>query len=68
MKDTLRSLTILQGEVFALRFRFDSTYPIVAPSVTFVVDDQYAAPVHPVRLIILNFRYTLNHRSAACLF
>ncbi|KAJ3520495.1 hypothetical protein NM688_g9154 [Phlebia brevispora] len=39
--------TVYQGEVFALRFRFDSTYPIVAPSVTFVVDDQYTAPIHP---------------------
>ncbi|TCD67458.1 hypothetical protein EIP91_012375 [Steccherinum ochraceum] len=39
--------TLYQGEVFALKFRFDSQYPISAPAVQFVVDDYYKAPVHP---------------------
>ena len=43
------SLCWIQGEVFALHFRFDSSYPITPPAVTFVVDDRYQAPVHPVR-------------------
>ena len=41
-----------QDEVFALCFRFDPTYPIQAPAVTFVVDDKYSAPVHPVCYIV----------------
>lgn len=67
MNQSIRPLTLLQGEVFALRFRFDSTYPIVAPSVTFVVDEQYTAPVHPVRHSIFVAQYKPNYRSAACL-
>jgi len=39
--------TVYQGEVFALRFRFDPTYPIEVPEVTFVNDGTYAPPVHP---------------------
>ncbi|KAJ3482989.1 hypothetical protein NLI96_g6601 [Meripilus lineatus] len=37
-----------QGEVFALKFRFEPGYPISAPAVQFVVDQQYKAPLHPV--------------------
>ena len=44
---------VFQDEVFALCFRFDPTYPIQAPAVTFVVDDKYTAPVHPVRMPLL---------------
>lgn len=33
-----------------IEFRFDSRYPIAAPAVTFVVNDQYQAPLHPVRI------------------
>ena len=33
-------------------FRFDSTYPISAPAVQFVVDDTHKAPVHPVRVLL----------------
>ncbi|OSX68106.1 hypothetical protein POSPLADRAFT_1038314 [Postia placenta MAD-698-R-SB12] len=39
--------TVYQGEVFALKFRFDSSYPISSPAVQFVVDDTWKAPVHP---------------------
>ena len=39
----------MQGEKFALKFRFDNQYPISAPAVQFVVDDRYTAPIHPVR-------------------
>ncbi|KAH8120704.1 UBC-like protein [Phellopilus nigrolimitatus] len=35
------------GETFMLRFRFDTQYPISSPSVTFVVDQQHQAPLHP---------------------
>ena len=44
----LYSLHWLQGEVFALKFRFDNSYPFGAPIVTFVVDNKYQAPLHPV--------------------
>lgn len=37
-----------QDEVFALEFRFEGQYPISPPSVTFVINDTYQAPVHPV--------------------
>lgn len=37
-----------QGEVFALKFRFDNAYPISAPAVQFVNDGDYHTPVHPV--------------------
>lgn len=37
-----------QGEVFCLEFRFRSDYPFHAPTVVFVVDNKYKAPVHPV--------------------
>lgn len=43
--------TAWQGEVFALKFRFDGQYPIQPPAVQFVVDDKYQSPVHPVRLL-----------------
>lgn len=33
-----------------LKFRFDNQYPIVSPTVTFVVDNEFQAPLHPVRL------------------
>ncbi|KAI0762388.1 UBC-like protein [Fomes fomentarius] len=39
--------TVYEGEKFALKFRFDPSYPISAPAVQFVVDDTYAAPMHP---------------------
>ncbi|PSR72674.1 hypothetical protein PHLCEN_2v11463, partial [Hermanssonia centrifuga] len=39
--------TIYSGELFALQFRFDAQYPISSPSVTFVVNDKFQAPVHP---------------------
>ncbi|KAF9818502.1 hypothetical protein IEO21_02740 [Rhodonia placenta] len=39
--------TVYEGEVFALKFRFDSSYPISSPAVQFVVDDTWKAPVHP---------------------
>ncbi|KAI5120212.1 hypothetical protein M0805_000027 [Coniferiporia weirii] len=35
------------GETFLLKFRFDSQYPISSPSVTFVADTNYQAPLHP---------------------
>lgn len=37
-----------QGEVFALQFIFENTYPISPPSVTFVVNDKFQSPEHPV--------------------
>lgn len=37
-----------QGEVFKLMFRFDPSYPISAPAVQFVVNQESTAPVHPV--------------------
>ncbi|KAH9836794.1 UBC-like protein [Rhodofomes roseus] len=39
--------TVFVGEVFCLRFRFDSSYPISSPAVQFVVDDKWQAPMHP---------------------
>ena len=42
----------VKGEVFALKFRFDNSYPFGAPIVTFVVDDKFQAPLHPVRALI----------------
>ncbi|KZT58467.1 UBC-like protein [Calocera cornea HHB12733] len=39
--------TLYEGEKFCLRFRFSPSYPIESPEVTFVVDDKWAAPVHP---------------------
>ncbi|TFK47955.1 UBC-like protein [Heliocybe sulcata] len=36
-----------QGEVFALKFRFEPQYPISAPAVQFMVTDKYKSPVHP---------------------
>ncbi|GBE78648.1 UBC-like protein [Sparassis latifolia] len=39
--------TQYEGEVFALKFRFDSSYPISSPAVQFVVDEKFQAPVHP---------------------
>ncbi|KIP04064.1 hypothetical protein PHLGIDRAFT_110093 [Phlebiopsis gigantea 11061_1 CR5-6] len=39
--------TLYQGEKFALRFQFDSSYPITPPAVTFVADGEYNAPMHP---------------------
>ena len=41
-------MTMSQGEKFALKFRFESGYPITSPAVQFVVDDKYQAPLHPV--------------------
>lgn len=46
---TILPIMDLQGEKFALKFRFDNQYPISAPAVQFVVDSKYQAPVHPVR-------------------
>lgn len=43
------SVCVIQDEKFALRFIFDNSYPITPPAVMFVVDDEYQAPVHPVR-------------------
>ncbi|KZT08910.1 UBC-like protein [Laetiporus sulphureus 93-53] len=39
--------TVYVGEIFALKFQFDTQYPISSPAVTFVVDDKYKAPIHP---------------------
>lgn len=39
--------SLYEGEVFALKFKFDSTYPFSAPAVTFVVDKTYTPPIHP---------------------
>lgn len=39
--------TIYQGEEFALRFRFSSSYPIDSPEVTFLTSDGFKAPIHP---------------------
>lgn len=39
--------TLYEGEVFALRFRFSSSYPIDAPEVTFLVGEGWSAPEHP---------------------
>ncbi|KAH9905510.1 UBC-like protein [Epithele typhae] len=39
--------TVYQGEKFALKFRFDNQYPISAPAVQFVVEDNWVAPIHP---------------------
>ncbi|KAI0043876.1 UBC-like protein [Auriscalpium vulgare] len=39
--------SLYRGERFALKFRFDNTYPFSAPAVQFVVDSQMRAPVHP---------------------
>lgn len=50
----------IQGEVFALMFRFDNQYPISSPAVQFVVDDKYQAPVHPVRHLHLHDRTVLT--------
>jgi len=35
------------GEVFALRFRFPTSYPIESPEVTFIVSETWKAPLHP---------------------
>ncbi|CCL99961.1 uncharacterized protein FIBRA_01986 [Fibroporia radiculosa] len=39
--------TVYAGEKFALKFRFDNSYPISSPAVQFVVDDTHKAPIHP---------------------
>ncbi|KZV74753.1 UBC-like protein [Peniophora sp. CONT] len=39
--------SLYEGEVFALKFRFDNSYPFGAPIVTFVVDDKFQSPLHP---------------------
>ncbi|KAG2132362.1 ubiquitin-conjugating enzyme/RWD-like protein [Suillus clintonianus] len=39
--------SLYQGEVFKLMFRFDPSYPISAPAVQFVVNQESTAPVHP---------------------
>ncbi|KAK9893884.1 UBC-like protein [Cystobasidium minutum MCA 4210] len=39
--------SVYQGEKFLLRFKFDNSYPMEAPEVTFVVDDKWKAPEHP---------------------
>ncbi|KAI0314257.1 UBC-like protein [Amylostereum chailletii] len=39
--------SLYKGEVFALMFRFDNSYPFSAPAVTFVADNYYKPPVHP---------------------
>lgn len=39
-----------QGEKFLLMFRFEDDYPISSPAVQFVVNQEYQAPIHPVRL------------------
>ena len=41
-------LSTRKGEVFALKFRFEPSYPISSPAVQFVVDNKYNAPLHPV--------------------
>jgi ubiquitin-protein ligase len=61
--------------MFALRFQFDTSYPITPPAVTFVVDEHYKAPVHPVRFPVAvrvlklkklcNSMYTLMDTYAA---
>jgi len=38
--------SLYKGEVFALKFQFDSQYPISSPAVTFVCDNGYRAPLH----------------------
>lgn len=39
------TLTILhKSETFLLRFKFDASYPMEAPEVTFVVSDGWQAP------------------------
>jgi len=39
--------SLYQGEKFALKFTFDSQYPISSPAVQFVVNSEYQAPLHP---------------------
>ncbi|KAI0035250.1 UBC-like protein [Vararia minispora EC-137] len=39
--------SLYEGEVFALEFRFDNSYPFSAPAVLFVKDRTYAPPIHP---------------------
>lgn len=39
--------SLYAGEKFMLEFRFDSRYPIAAPAVTFVANEEYQAPLHP---------------------
>ncbi|THH21016.1 hypothetical protein EW146_g485 [Bondarzewia mesenterica] len=53
--------SVYEGEKFALKFRFDTQYPISSPAVQFVVNDEYKPPVHP-------HVYTNGHRySNLCL-
>ncbi|THH09427.1 hypothetical protein EW145_g2039 [Phellinidium pouzarii] len=39
--------SVFADETFLLKFRFDNQYPISSPSVTFVVDEHFQAPLHP---------------------
>lgn len=42
-----------------LRFKFDNQYPIASPAVTFVVNPEYQAPLHPVRRVSFVHRIAL---------
>lgn len=44
------STLLTQSERFALKFRFDGSYPFSAPAVQFVSDNKWKPPIHPVRL------------------
>ncbi|GAA5986084.1 hypothetical protein JCM10908_006400 [Rhodotorula pacifica] len=39
--------TVYEGEEFALRFRFNSQYPIDSPEVTFLNTADFSPPTHP---------------------
>jgi len=39
--------SVYPGEVFTLKFKFDASYPISAPAVTFLADATHTPPVHP---------------------
>ncbi|KAI9687668.1 MAG: hypothetical protein M1820_010411 [Bogoriella megaspora] len=38
---------LYRGEVYRLKFKFSSSYPIEAPEVTFVHDETHPIPIHP---------------------
>nr|GAT46027.1 predicted protein [Mycena chlorophos] len=39
--------SLYKSEVYTLQFRFEPTYPIASPAVTFVVTEGREAPMHP---------------------
>jgi ubiquitin-conjugating enzyme E2 W len=48
--------SLYKDQVFAVQFRFTPQYPIASPEVTFVVDDTYKPPLHPVSPSVDLFR------------